>query len=180
MLLPVQLYSVYAKRGGRRVKKTLSCYNPTTSWRPVRLAFQSPLPNPIGAEGCLKDNDPCALMWVPAAPRSPPCSCVRLRLVLLLCLLPMSYLILDMREKRLACQYHWSLEARKKPVRCMCWVFPAPVVISAIEEVTFRAEGYNDKADSSRAEDDINVFGHREWSRASFNYSSATGCSGRL
>jgi len=62
-----------------------------------------------------------------------------------------------MREKRLACQYHWSLEARKKRYVC----------VSAIDEMTFRIEGFDDKADSSRTEDDMNVFGRRERSGAS-------------
>ena len=45
---------------------------------------------------------------------------------------------------------------------------------------TFRVEGYDNKADSSRAEDDIDVFGCRERSGASCNCNSAAGCNGRL
>ena len=30
----------------------------------------------------------------------------------------------------------------------VCWAFPAPVVVLAIEEVTFRVLGYDDKVES--------------------------------
>jgi len=52
--------------------------------------------------------------------------------------------------------------------------------MSAIKEVTFRVEGYDNKADSSRAEDDMDVFGRRERSGASCNCNLAAGCNGRL
>ena len=41
----------------------------------------------------------------------------------------------------------------------MCRVFPAPPVVSAIEEGPFRVEGYNSELDSSREKGDMDVFG---------------------
>lgn len=67
------------------------------------------------------------------------------------------------------------LEAQKDQCACVCWVLPAPVVVSAIEEVPFGVEGCGNKVESSCAKDDMGIFGCGERSGASCNCDSAAG-----
>ena len=60
-------------------------------------------------------------------------------------------------KKHLWYQRHWEL--KKNQCVCVCWVLPAPDVVSAIKEVPIGVEGYDDNVDGSRAKDDREVFG---------------------
>ena len=62
----------------------------------------------------------------------------------------------------------------------MCWVLPAPDVVSTIKEVPIELEGYNDDVDGSRAKDDREVFGRRVRSGASCHCDSVAGWNGGL
>lgn len=57
----------------------------------------------------------------------------------------------------------------------MCWVFPAPPVVSAIEEGPFRVEGYDGEVNVSREKGEMDVFGCGLQSGASCGCGSAAG-----
>ena len=62
----------------------------------------------------------------------------------------------------------------------MCWVLPAPDVVSTIKEGPIGVEGYNDDVDSSRAKDDREVFGRGVRLGASCHCDLVAGWSGGL
>ena len=69
-------------------------------------------------------------------------------------------LTLDAWKKRhLCCQHHCELE--KNHCVCMCWVLPAPDVVSTIKEAPIGVERYDNDTNGSRAKDDREVFGRR-------------------
>jgi hypothetical protein len=64
-------------------------------------------------------------------------------------------LVIDaQKEKRLG-----TTGSSKNQYICVCWVFPAPPVVSAIEEGSFKVEGHDGEVDGSREKGDMGVFG---------------------
>ena len=63
---------------------------------------------------------------------------------------------------------------------CVCWVLPAPDVVSTIREIPIGVEGYDDNVDGSRAKDDGEVIGRGVQSGASCYYDSVAGRDGGL